>query len=978
MKFYYMALEIDDLIKLEEIDDFQFNQLSKLIKVKSLRTYFYRNLENPFWFIPLIKNNNFSVLSEPSSNNQNLFEEQFYICEYLQKVAQTFPKEVTEIIKKANTDSPRILSKFVEIGIILPTNYTSKLVVDVKKWTRSRIFNFDDFSPTIIKWFEHFVKDNKYDAALRLLNILTIPKKQRPNRVRDKEIESVIGKERNKAVPVIEYYWFKGMLTDGIKPLFKVKPFEVISILTASLEQMIKIEYNYRKPVDDLSFIWRVTIEDSEQNYDLYDPKESLLVALRNFLETTVKDNPSNIFLILQNFLKHKYSIFKRIAIHVLRLNHHTFKDEIGKIIHNKELLFNGELAHEYYLLLKEIFDKLDPTDRQFIIKSIISYNYEDKTNDFELNEEQKKYISFDRLRFFEPYLEGEDKGFYKSLKDGFPDEKISDTVISRESSFGERAPLSASELESKDDDKLFLYLKDFNNAKGENSPTVEGLARIFGVIVKENPERFLKTKLDFILDLKPNYAYWFTSQITDIWKTGQYYNVEEILSLFSRLMHYENLPKQFTDEWGTNYNGVRSRILDAIQSAIRVNQKDFPIEYKEKIWEIIEYLCYYGANSQDSQYRKSNDEGLDPFTLSLNSIRGAAMYTLIDYALWYAYNTKDQHTGEHPNRMEDRVINLLETKLDKNKDNSLDVHSTFGFFIANLAYLNFDWLKNNLDKIFPEQKEYWDAALSSYFYSSQFYPEIFELLKPQFERALNYLEQNDLFTPTGPGNRPGESLSEYFIVAAVNGFDDVYQKKSLTRRYFSIKNNPDILHAIQFITNLAQRENIFYSGIAKKSFWPQAKEIWKTRIKIAKKEQKVAKPDVDKETEQEFSKYLNWLNYLPKEITLIEIESQLSETIKLNRKGFHLPYLIDYLNIQSQNYPLETIRLFDILLSTEAPLHFYFGKEKEIENILVKAIESNISRAKFLADKIMNRFGEMGNYRFKELWIRYFSNIKK
>lgn len=984
MKFYNTALEIDRMIGLIKITKFHHLHLKNLLSDQSLRNYFFSHLESTNWFLVLLEHGYFNKLSTLSSKNQVSYTEQYLLCDYLKKMAPFFPNEITQIIKNSKTNNSRLVWEFTEIGILLPPKNIAQLVPNVRKWCSLEINHATNFGPGITKWINYLVQGNEYFTALKLLKILTTLKIQYPSQKRDKDVEKLIGRERKKAVPVMEYYWFKQMLTDGIKSLSCSKPFEAIDILAVSLERALRIEYGYIKPANDLSYIWRAAIEEHSQNFEHYDPQDALVISLRNILELVAKEYSDKTLHILKNFLSHKYSIFHRLAYHILRLNYSQYMDEINGIIKNKELLFDVTISHEYYILLRDVFQEINPDLKVFIIQSIREHERFRVDDKPEIQELQKRFYWLERLHFFEPYLEGETKEFYDSLKQEFKDEKLRDTPVWSESSTGEKSPLNISELEQMDVNDIWKYLKTFkSNKRGIDAPTSEGLARIFGEVVKRSPEKFLTNDLSPVLDLKPNYVYWFVHQIAELWKNDNYYNVEEILTLFSRLMHYENIPDRFTDEWRTNFSGVKRRILDAIQSAIKSHQKTFPLQHKDKILEIIEYLCFYEADPQDSLTTLNKKESLDSFTLSLNSVRGQAMHTLLDYALWYAFHTKDQHTEERPNRLKDeeRVIKVLEDKLDKTKDPSLAVHSTFGMFIPYLAYLNYEWLKNNLDKIFPEQKEYWSVAFSGYFYSSRFYTDLFELLRPQFKRAIEYLGQNNFTLSSGFGNRPEESLAEHLIIACLNDLDNVCEKNSLLRKYLKIENNSRISHSIQFIANLAKNEKIFFTlpGLERKEFWSQAKEIWKIRITVAKRISKADKPVIEEEKlEQEFSRYFNWLDDLPLEVTLKEIESLLAETIKLNKRGWHLPDFIEYLSKQSQQYPFEAVKLFDLLLNTKAPAYFYNGKEKEIENILVASCESKIPQAKNLADKIMNRFGEMGNYSFKDLWKKYYYHNKE
>lgn len=120
---------------------------------------------------------------------------------------------------------------------------------------------------------------------------------------------------------------------------------------------------------------------------------------------------------------------------------------------------------------------------------------------------------------------------------------------------------------------------------------------------------------------------------------------------------------------------------------------------------------------------------------------------------------------------------------------------------------------------------------------------------------------------------------------------------------------------------------------------------------------------------DREFSRYISWLDDLPDDVTLKELETLLADTIKINRRGWDLPNLIEYLSKHSELHPLIAVRLFEQLTRTDAPTYFYQGKEQEIEVLLTNAIKTKKNEAYYYADQIVNKFGEWGNYYFKDFW---------
>lgn len=983
MKFYEKVIKIDHLLSSDKIDEKDLKGLELLLRSNSSRNYFWYNLKHAYWLPVLKESRFFEMLSKSSSNNNELYFTQSFVSEYILNVVVKYPSQVIEIIKTTDTDNDRVIWNFVRIGLVLNAQDTAKLVPVVKKWMDELIVHSTLFDSEIITWIKHLSDAQQFDAAFKLLKMLTTPKVQKPAKERDAEVEKILGKERPKPIPAIEYYYLQQLLSEGLTHLIENDPLKLTKILQSSLEKSISIEYRHIKGGLDLSYIWRAAIEDHPQNYEHYELNDALLVALRNSTEELVKRETASGIAVIKEYLKHKYSIFRRLSIHLLRLNYESYSDFIKQFIKNKKLLKETDISHEYYILLRDIFEKLELSERTFIIDSIREIKSYDRKAKTEIQQKQIRYHHLEKLHFFEKYLDADDKIYYDQLKQEFQGEKLRDTAVYHESYTGERSPLTLEEVNKKDLVELWDYFRSFRKTKKDfDAPSPEGLARIFAAAVKKNPHKFLNEDLIPLTLFKPNYSYWFMNNVNELYKSEKYPElvpyIGNLLDFINRIIRIENIPKRFTDDMGINFNGVKRRSLDFVQSLIKTQQKDSTAKHQDKIWEIIEYLCYYEWDPEKSiENTKTN---MDPYTLAINSVRGNALIAVIDYALWYASLTKDNYSNDikYPNRLigEERIQKLLDDKLtNKQDDPSLAIHSVFGVYLANLAYLNYEWVKANTDKIFPEEKDkeiYWMTAWGGYINASRFYTDLFTLLKPQYERALGYLSKGEKTIPSGFGRSPEDALSEHLIIACLNGHDDIRKPNSLLRKFAEIPNNPSITHAVQFIKNLAKDEMVFLeiADLNRKSFWSQAKELWEIRIKVVNKELKKKKRlDKEDEFDREFSRYISWLNNLPKTITLKELEPLLLETIKINKRGWQLPNFIEYLSQNSEEHALISIRLFEKLMHTKAPSYFFQGKEKEIETILNNAVNTKQPEAYYLADFITNTFGEWGNYNFKDFW---------
>ena len=579
IQFYDYAVKLDKILVKLSPDQDDVQQIKKIISNNSLNNYFWRNLKQPKW-LPVLKEFSFFEILSQSSNNNELYFTQSFVSEYILNVAEKYPSQVIKIIKTANTDNDRVIWNFVRIGLVLNAQDTAKLIPVVQKWMDKSKIHSTLFDSEIIRWIKHLSDSGQLDASFKLLKMLTTPKVQKPTGERDAEVEKILGKDRLKATPAIEYYYLQQLLSEGLSELIERDPLKLSTILQSSLEKSIRIEYRHIKGRLDLSYIWRAAIEDHPQNYEHYELNDALLVALRNSTEELVKRDTASGITVIKEYLKHKYSIFRRLAIHLLRLNYENYSAFIKRFIKNKKLLKETDISHEYYILLRDIFEKLDPFDRKFIIDSIREIKSFDEEAKPEIQEKQIRYHHLEKLYFIENYLEGDDKIYYDQLKDEFKGEKLRDTAVYHESYTGERSPLTLEEINKKDLIELWDYFRSFRKTRRDfDAPSPEGLARIFAAAVKKNPHKYLNEDLTPLTLLKPNYSYWFMNNVNELYKSEKYPElvpyIENLLDFINRIIRIENIPKRFTDDMGINFNGVKRRSLDFVQSLIKTQQKE-------------------------------------------------------------------------------------------------------------------------------------------------------------------------------------------------------------------------------------------------------------------------------------------------------------------------------------------------------------------------------------------------------------------
>jgi hypothetical protein len=140
---------------------------------------------------------------------------------------------------------------------------------------------------------------------------------------------------------------------------------------------------------------------------------------------------------------------------------------------------------------------------------------------------------------------------------------------------------------------------------------------------------------------------------------------------------------------------------------------------------------------------------GLDAAPDSLNHIRGKAMHDIFLYARWVSNALRDDQGEDLGAPALETVMpevgQLLDAHLDAQVDPSPSVRAVYGMRFQLLVYLDPDWASSRADRIFSTDSSGFDAlgraAWSSYVKYGGRHLRVMELLRPQYQTFVRYLD---------------------------------------------------------------------------------------------------------------------------------------------------------------------------------------------------------------------------------------------
>lgn len=247
--------------------------------------------------------------------------------------------------------------------------------------------------------------------------------------------------------------------------------------------------------------------------------------------------------------------------------------------------------------------------------------------------------------------------------------------------------------------------------------------------------------------------------------------------------------------DWGW----TRDAILDLLTTGFDLDLPGhFPDDLNPLVWRVLQPLTEDPSPSTADEGGKK----FDPGSLSINSTRGRAMHAVFEYARWRRLLTDpERKAGNKPlltfNDMPE-VREVLEAHLDVDREPTLTIRSVYGHRLNLIAALDFDWLRANLDRIFPAgEPSRFDAAWDDYIVANHPNTTLLPLLIPFHQRALERLGQE----PNKKHYRdPADALAEHLMVYYWQRRIDFDTPDGLLREFY--ERAPDTIrgHAMWFI----------------------------------------------------------------------------------------------------------------------------------------------------------------------------------
>lgn len=747
---------------------------------------------------------------------------------YLARVAQlgerSAQEQVTEILLQDDNDEQYAVAlDMATAALALPADLAARLAAKLSAWMsgQSRLGGLlpDQLGALI----SHLAKGGEHDSALHLaravLAVVPDPK------------ETGFRTSRGTS----DDHHYERVLQEHLPDLLKVTPARCLEMLCDLLRDAVQLSVAGSDPehVHDFSTIWRHAIEDSAQDLSpsvVQGVRGLLVSSLRDAAERVVGDQLMSAEEVVGLLGNYQWSIFRRTALHVLRLVPSAAPQLVRDRLLDHEQFANpydSRLLHEYALLLRDQFKHLSSPERTTLLGWIdrgpdpdrVKMRYEENWErpfTAEDAEAYRKRWQQNRLALIRDDLPPDWQLGYQQLvaELGDPEHPEFQSYSSGVQS-GPGSPISASELAALAPGELVERIVNFDAAwapgGGISAPSPAGLAGELRLAVSANPERFVP-EIRRVQQLSPAYVYGVISGLDEAARQNRPFDWGPVLELCLWAVNQPRSPSGGPEDdpfdvdrgWRSTRRAVAHLLWTAPGS-----QNAPAFELRELLWSAL--LPLTTDPEPDEGYEKRYLEGSGPAHLSINTVRAEALHAVVRYALWVRTHLERSGgavSGQGFDRMPE-VRKVLDAHLDQDAEPSLAVRSVYGQWLPWLHSIDEQWVLANLSRIFPPDdalRRPWTAAWGTYIIFNHPYDSVFPVLSGEYARAIERLADGEMNLERH--DRADEHLAEHLVVLYARGHISLDEDGSLIVRLFEQADARVRAHAMETAGRLLRRDD--------------------------------------------------------------------------------------------------------------------------------------------------------------------------
>jgi hypothetical protein len=728
--------------------------------------YFFSSQEDASWLPFLLEEGFFENPAEPETvetdDGQTGTRYPYWPeSRYLARIATEAPEPAfAAVCRIPDTTSPRVHQDIAAVACRLPGEFAAELATREGRWLAGYEGHLVSYPPAAGELIAHLAKEGEVAAAFKLAGtLLKVSAAPAPEGRGRRRVRSLLGDREYGEI--LEAAWPSMMEAD---------PERSFRFLCHRLSAVTRIEFGGSG--FDPTYMWRAAIENHARN-TRHGYLDSLVDAIRDSAVASAEIGLDGLEIALTELARHDGPIFRRLALFVLA--RFGTAEQVAEALTEDGQIDDFNVWHEYAELLKTRFGSLG-RDRQERIIALISAGPERELTASQqergLNEEQvevrRRYWGLERYALIEDELGGEAKAAYEALVSEFgkPEHPTFRSVVTIWT--GTTSPHTTEELLDKGPAGALEALRAWIPEEGPEGRSSEGLVHALEAAIEKEPAGFAAIATHFA-DLEPEHVRGLLRGLAKAAREQVMFPWKGVLDLCEQVT--AESPADVEIESEARPAGLTTAIIGLVSDGLEQGEGGIPSGERARVWRLIE------PHLDDPDPSPRREEGKDPATVAINSVRGEAVHAAIRYGLWVE-RALGAAGGLEGIASLPELAAAIDRRLDPAVDPSLAIRAVLGQWFVQFVRMDGGWAESLVARLFPPDPgsaERFSAAWNAYVVFNQPRIPMFKILARSYELAAERFEEvdEDLYIAGNPREHLAEHLFFFRFVGSIDLADD-------------------------------------------------------------------------------------------------------------------------------------------------------------------------------------------------------------
>jgi predicted XRE-type DNA-binding protein len=898
------------------------------------RFYFFGTLKNAGWLRPLYEHGFFSEppIAVRDEAAGTISFPQWPVIPYLERMAIVREQQsliVDILLNVPEIDNPTVYEGLLAVALKLPASRAVHLVDRATVWLGQPLFglSIERAGELAARLALAGRKSRAFDLLVSALDPVRASLRGAGNR---NSLENhAYGQIVQKHLPVLTTRW----------------PMEALKLLTGLLTKALQQEQQTSSAAVE-SHLWRRTVA-SATPWRRHEVIDMLVDAVRDCAVGIARNNSRQLPIVHRLLSRHRFSIFRRIALHALAANPTAAKKDVERYLRSRELFDSWTREPEYVQLLSVAFAHLPERAKKQILKWIeAGPSLEHVENRSEVDLQAIK-ANWQRSRLIP--LRGQLPATWETrLEDlGGP---YKDNDPEGDGPYvawvGPRAPRTSEELRALTTEELVEFLHAWRPRSGWREASPEGLGRTLTKFVSETPETVAATGRLF-RGLAPTYVRSILRGFEEALKNARPFAWPQVLDLCEWAISQPRFDEDEKTDRGQDpgWSWTRSAVASLIAKGVTSESNEVAYELRDHVWRILEPITW---DPDPSPKRDADSSSKDAYDLAINSVRGEALIAVVRYAVWVeSHMRQTQHSVTGMPAMPEVRSTLLE-HLNVAREPSPAIRAVFGEAFPTLHWVDPLWTTDQVEAIFPtsaDKAHLREAAWAAYLRFRYPYNDLFPSLRRLYEASVDALDPASV---TQASIDSVEShLGSHIMSFYWSGLDAT---ETLARKYFERAGTELRGAALEFIGRSleATQDDIPAAALER------LRALWEWWFENA--------PGLSKDIEA-FGWWLASGRFAS--------HWSIPQAIRVLKAGYSLEpdhMVVKYLITLAKERPADAARILDGIWEHVSDEWSIYGWRDEAREVLQTALRSADKEAVQIARALINKLAARGHLEFRDL----------